>query len=60
MPDLERNKANVIAFYDLACNQGRPPKLMDRYAAAGIFLATRAAAVGDLHQLRLHRLRFLK
>jgi predicted SnoaL-like aldol condensation-catalyzing enzyme len=34
MPDLERNKANVIAFYDLAFNQGRPREAMERYAGA--------------------------
>jgi predicted SnoaL-like aldol condensation-catalyzing enzyme len=34
MPDLERNKANVIAFYDLAFHQGRPREAMERYAGA--------------------------
>lgn len=34
MPNLERNKANVIAFYDLAFNQGRPREAMERYAGA--------------------------
>ena len=34
MPDLERNKANVIAFYDLAFNRGRPREAMERYAGA--------------------------
>jgi len=34
MPDLERNKANVIAFYDLAFNQGRTQEAMERYAGA--------------------------
>jgi predicted SnoaL-like aldol condensation-catalyzing enzyme len=29
---LERNKANVVAFYDLMCNQCRPREAMDRYS----------------------------
>src|ERR1043165_2804846 len=32
MPDLERNKANVMAFYDLMFNQCRPREAMERYA----------------------------
>jgi predicted SnoaL-like aldol condensation-catalyzing enzyme len=32
MPDLERNKQNVVAFYDLMFNQGRPREAMERYA----------------------------
>lgn len=31
---LERNKANVIAFYDLAFNQSQPAQAMQRYAGA--------------------------
>jgi predicted SnoaL-like aldol condensation-catalyzing enzyme len=30
----ERNKANVIAFYDLMFNQCRPREAMDRYSGA--------------------------
>lgn len=29
---LERNKTNVIAFYDLMFNEGRPSEAMERYA----------------------------
>lgn len=32
MHDLERNKANVVAFYDLMFNQCRPREAMERYA----------------------------
>ena len=32
--DLERNKANVVAFYDLMFNQCRPREAMDRYSGA--------------------------
>lgn len=32
--DLERNKANVVAFYDLMFNQGRPRDAIDGYAGA--------------------------
>src|SRR5262245_58526281 len=34
MADPEANKANAIAFYDLAFNQGQPTEAMDRYAGA--------------------------
>ncbi|AHE52366.1 nuclear transport factor 2 family protein [Sphingomonas sanxanigenens] len=34
MPDLARNKANVIAFYDLMFNQCRPREAIERYAGA--------------------------
>jgi len=32
--DLERNKANVVAFYDLMFNQGRPREAIERLAGA--------------------------
>ena len=32
MSDLERNKHNVVAFYDLMFNQGRPREAIERYA----------------------------
>ena len=32
---LERNKANVVAFYDLMFNQCRPREAIERYAGAG-------------------------
>lgn len=32
MPDLEENKRNVVAFYDLMFNQCRPAEAMQRYA----------------------------
>jgi predicted SnoaL-like aldol condensation-catalyzing enzyme len=32
MPDLERNKENVVAFYDLMFNQCRPREAIERYA----------------------------
>ena len=32
MSDLERNKRNVVAFYDLMFNQGRPREAIERYA----------------------------
>lgn len=32
MTDLERNKENVVAFYDLAFNRCRPREAMDRFA----------------------------
>jgi predicted SnoaL-like aldol condensation-catalyzing enzyme len=34
MPDLERNKQNVMAFYDLMFNQCRPGEAMERYSGA--------------------------
>lgn len=34
MTDLERNKENVVAFYDLMFNQCRPREAMERYAGA--------------------------
>lgn len=34
MSDLERNKKNVVAFYDLMFNQCRPREAMERYAGA--------------------------
>ena len=32
MPDLERNKQNVVAFYDLMFNQCRPREALEQYA----------------------------
>jgi predicted SnoaL-like aldol condensation-catalyzing enzyme len=32
MSDLERNKQNVVAFYDLMFNQCRPRQAIERYA----------------------------
>lgn len=32
MPDLEQNKSNVVAFYDLMFNQCKPAEAMQRYA----------------------------
>ncbi len=32
MQDLERNKRNVLAFYDLMFNQARPREAIERYA----------------------------
>jgi predicted SnoaL-like aldol condensation-catalyzing enzyme len=32
MPDLEQNKRNVLAFYDLMFNQSRPAEAIDKYA----------------------------
>ena len=32
MPDLERNKETVLAFYDMAFNQSRPREAMALYA----------------------------
>ena len=32
MADPERNKQNVIAFYDLSFNQCRPREAIERYA----------------------------
>ncbi len=32
MDDLERNKQNVVAFYDLMFNQCRPGEAIERYA----------------------------
>lgn len=32
MPDLERNKETVVAFYDMAFNQSRPREAMALYA----------------------------
>ncbi len=34
MPDIERNKQNVVAFYDLMFNQCRPREAIERYAGA--------------------------
>lgn len=33
-PALERNKRNVVAFYELMFNECRPAEAMDRYAGA--------------------------
>jgi predicted SnoaL-like aldol condensation-catalyzing enzyme len=35
MSQLERNKRNVVAFYDLMFNQCRPREAIERYAGAG-------------------------
>ncbi len=32
MSDLERNKANAVAFYDLMFNQSKPAEAVERYA----------------------------
>jgi predicted SnoaL-like aldol condensation-catalyzing enzyme len=34
MPDLDRNKQTVLAFYDLMFNQCRPREAIERYAGA--------------------------
>ena len=34
MPNLERNKRNVVAFYDLMFNQCRPRDAIERYVGA--------------------------
>jgi predicted SnoaL-like aldol condensation-catalyzing enzyme len=34
MNPLDRNKANVTAFYDLAFNQGRPREAIEKYTGA--------------------------
>ena len=34
MWNLERNKENVVAFYDLMFNQARPREAIERYAGA--------------------------
>ncbi len=34
MPDLETNKKNVTAFYDLMFNQCKPREAIERYAGA--------------------------
>ena len=34
MSDLERNKKNVVAFYDLMFNECRPREAIERYAGA--------------------------
>jgi predicted SnoaL-like aldol condensation-catalyzing enzyme len=34
MDSLERNKTNVVAFYDLMFNQCRPQEAIDRFAGA--------------------------
>ena len=34
MPDLEQNKKNVTAFYDLMFNQCKPREAIERYAGA--------------------------
>ncbi len=34
MDDLERNKSNVMAFYDLMFNQCRPAEALARYAGS--------------------------
>ena len=45
MPDLERNKANVQAFYDLMFNQCQPREAIERYA--GDRYIQHNPAVGD-------------
>ena len=32
MSDIERNKANVVAFYELMCNDCRPREAIERFA----------------------------
>ena len=39
--ELERNKANVMAFCDLAFNESRPAEAMERYAGTATPSTTR-------------------
>jgi predicted SnoaL-like aldol condensation-catalyzing enzyme len=43
---LEQNKANVMAFYDLAFNQCKPAEAMERYAGEGYIQHNPAVADG--------------
>jgi predicted SnoaL-like aldol condensation-catalyzing enzyme len=44
---LEQNKANVMAFYDLAFNQCKPAEAMERYAGEGYIQHNPAVADGN-------------
>jgi len=44
--DLERNKTNVVAFYDLMFNQCRPRDAIERYAGARYIQHNPAVADG--------------
>jgi predicted SnoaL-like aldol condensation-catalyzing enzyme len=44
-PDLEQNKKNVMAFYDMMFNQCKPAEALDRYAGAAY--VQHNPAVGD-------------
>lgn len=46
MSDLERNKANVVAFYDLMFNQCKPADAIERYAGAEYIQHNPAVADG--------------
>ena len=57
MSDLERNKENVKAFYDLMFNQCRPREAIERYAGDGVPPAqpARRRRQGGVHRvLRAH------
>lgn len=45
MPDLEANKRNIVAFYDLMFNQCKPREAVERYV--GATYTQHNPAVGD-------------
>jgi len=55
MPDLERNKQNVMAFYDLMFNQCRPRDAIERYAGEQYIQHNPGVADGKEGFIRLFR-----
>lgn len=46
MPDLARNKANVVAFYDMMFNGCRPREAIERYVGDAYIQHNSHAATG--------------
>lgn len=53
MPKLDRDKQNVIAFYDLMFNKCKPAEAIERYAAVHLHAAQSACRrrQGGVHRL---------
>ena len=53
MPELEHNKQNIMAFYDLMFNQCRPREAIERYAGEQYIQHNPGVADGKARVLEL-------